>query len=191
MFCWSAGIPRTAQTKPSGPVINGFPADVLTSEAGRWQARLPALATEMTVEAILAGHRLVEKVEVASAQDAHHVILTWNGPQTFHIHAEGLEHGKKPVFGAQARIGDAGMAAFEVFSNPIKSGQSGGVIRLAVDATLTKENCGRIASVTAYQTSYSGRLQPTEISYTMPDCERIGESLRLQNLFRDMRLAAR
>lgn len=178
--------------KPVMLTLNGIRAKVETDQRGRWSARLPALASDVVVELAFEEQVLRTSLHVASASDVQHVLLVWNGSRTFHIQAETFGELPEKKESGLMTVGDGKSGpSFEVFSSPARKTGASGVVRLYVDATITPENCGEPASVTAYQTGYNGRLQTTEISYTMPECDRVGETVRLQNLFRDMRLASR
>ena len=139
-----------------------------------------------------------------------HVILAWSDAPTFQISAFEFgaharedghvwsgapavpERALRGAGGFLTRIGIAGGAGFEIYSFP-SDGVAGasGVVRLSVDAKVTDENCGRLARAAAYQTGFRGGLMPTEVAFSMPGCDRVGDVVRLQNLFRDMRLASR
>lgn len=173
--------------KPLKFVLGDLEADVFTDARGAWSAHIPVLSEKISA-LFQFDDRTIKTALVFDQMDQYqHVLLAWNGSQTFNIHAEPLGE----VGGSFVRIGAGIGASFEIFSFPSSSSREAGVVRLAVDAKVTAENCGRTAAVTAYQTGFSGGLRPTEISYTMPVCDRIGDTVRLQNLFRDMRLASR
>lgn len=176
--------------KPVVISVNGIEAEVTTNERGRWTQRLPAFEPAMAVQAEVEGRVLKAEVELAAPARFQHVILAWSGPRAFRIRARAIGDGADQP-GQQTLVGDTGGPAFEIFRSPDPGAGGTGVVRLSVDATVTKDNCGRPAAVTAYQTGFSGGLRPTEISYSMPDCSHVGRTVRLQNLFRDMTLALR
>ncbi len=193
----ATGMIRVSLTAPchiEGPVrltLNDVAADVETDARGRWEGQVPALSSQVTARFEFGDQTLRDLLEVEAAETLQHVLLTWHGAQTFRIHVEPFGATTGETGGTLVRIGSGRGAAFEAFSFPATLRGGAGVVRLAVDAEVTEENCGKPASVTAYQTGFSGRVRPTEIRYTMPVCDRVGETVRLQNLFRDMRLAAR
>lgn len=193
----ATGMVRVSLTAPchlDAPVrltLNDVVADVETDALGRWEGQVPALSSQITARFDFGDETLRDRLDLEAAETLQHILLTWSGPQTFRIQVEPFGAAKGETGGALLRVGSGRGAAFEAFSFPATSRGGAGVVRLAVDAEITEENCGKRASVTAYQTGFSGGLRPTEISYTMPVCDRVGETVRLQNLFRDMRLAAR
>ncbi len=171
--------------------INDLRVDVETDASGKWEGEVPALSSHLVARFEFGELTLERTLDVKSAAAFQHVLLAWRGSQTFMIHVEPLGAGAEDLRRKLVRVGSADGHSIEVFSFPASSNSGASVLRLAVDAAVTEENCGKQASVTAFQTGFSGALRPSEISYTMPTCDRVGDTVRLQNLFRDMRLAAR
>lgn len=179
--------PRT----PFKIMVNTLTADVVTDAKGRWEQRIPGLAPEIAVSIQLGKHTRSERLDLSDRTAKQLVALAWHGPQTFFIRPETAPSGSEEGLGQVIRVGTGIGAAFEVFSSSPGEDRAAGIVRLSVDALVTEENCGKNVSTQAYQTSYLGDLRPTEIAYTMPDCDRVGDVVRLQNLLRDMRLASR
>lgn len=176
--------------------INELTATEKTDARGTWEARLPALAQVSMVKLTLSDVELSGRLRHEFATDQQHIILGWTGEQTFHIRVDAVNSLPWPsqengVAGTFTRVGDGTGAAFEVFTFPSETAGTRGVLRISVDAVVSGENCGKTARTQAYQTGFLGTLRPTEIAYTMPECSRVGEVVRLQNLFRDLRLALR
>ncbi len=175
--------------------FNQLIATDVTDARGRWGQRLPALSPDATISLSIGDETVAGRLQHELAGDEQHVILAWTGTQTFRIHVDDhLDAGSAPHAGEAGRlfrVGNGSGAAFEIMSFASGTDGSSAVVRLSVDADITRENCGRTATTLAYQTGYLGTLRPTEIAYTMPDCDRVGEVVRLQNLFRDLRLAGR
>ncbi|MEM7717766.1 MAG: hypothetical protein AAF222_01055 [Pseudomonadota bacterium] len=181
--------------------VNELTATVRTDAHGQHTFRLPALAETVAVTVSLGAHILTEKLSLSQNVELQHVILAWKGGQIFSVrtttYATAADAGRTiPVLqtapvGVLTQLGSERGHAFEILSFPARPPGAQGVIRLTVEAEVTEANCGQDVSTLAYQTGYSGKLRPTEIDYTMPGCDRVGDIVRLQNLFRDMRLAAR
>lgn len=183
-------------------------AALSTDGAGRWRARLPAMSSTPVVEVVLGAERLTVGAEVPEAEDYHHAALQWDGPQHLFINAYefGAEEGTdghvrpgapagpdralKGEGGYLTSLGDGAGPGFAVYSFPLSGVSASGVVRIAVDAEIAEGTCGRNLGALAFQTGPAGRLSSTELALAMPGCERAGHALRLQNLFRDMRLAA-
>ncbi|MDJ0640547.1 MAG: hypothetical protein QNJ20_17115 [Paracoccaceae bacterium] len=194
--------PNQTATLRQGPITVG----VKTDAYGRWQARIPAFEQDAEVEVAIGERLLRHSMNVPEADQFRHVMLQWNGPQVFRINA--YEFGAKDQQnghvwsgapkaperalrggGFLTRLGDETGSGAEIYSVPVGAMPSSGVIRLTVDAEITETSCDQTVEATAYQSGPLGRLSPSEVLLKMPGCERIGEHLRLQNLFPDMRLA--
>ena len=171
--------------------INSLVADVETDASGKWDQRMPPLAPEVTVEIRMGNYTLTEQATFSQADAQQLVALAWTGPQMFFIRAESTATDIGETQAAFTRVGSGGGASFELFSSSALTRAGAGIVRLSVETNVTEANCGQHISTLAYQTSYLGELRPTEIAYTMPDCDRVGDVVRLQNLLRDMRLASR
>ncbi|MCG6884925.1 MAG: hypothetical protein LJE62_14335 [Silicimonas sp.] len=190
-------------------LMGNLAAQVETDAHGRWSARLPALREITDVSLSFGGRFLAASVETPDAASLQHVILAWDGAPTFHITAfefgaharedghvwsgapSAPERALQGAGGFLTRVGDGTGPAFEIYSFPATGAEAGGVVRVAVDAGVTEENCGQLVRATAFQTGYTGELSPTDVAFSMPGCDRVGDVVRLQNLFRDMRLASR
>lgn len=187
--------------KPIKVQVDQLKADATTDHSGSWEARVPALNPRVSVEVFFGDVAVADVFEPENSRPEQHLILAWTGTQVFEIRADVSQTspGRRsltedelqgiPFFAT--RVGDGSGASFEALSFPADRTGAHSVVRLSVDATVTTENCDREVATIAYQTGYLGVLRPTEISYTMPSCDRVGEVVRLQNLFRDMRLAER
>lgn len=183
-------------------------AEVATDANGAFQTRLPALESPAVVHAALPGLDLTATADMPEYAAFHHVILHWTGAQILELNAyefgaSDWEAGhvwpgapKSPERALQGRgfltsLGRPGAHGFQIYSVPLQDLPDTGVIRLAVDAEIQPDTCGRDLTATAYQTGPLGRLSRSDIRVTLPDCDRVGDVLRLQNLFPDMRLASR
>lgn len=61
---------------------------------------------------------------------------------------------------------------------------------VSIDAPITEANCGRRAEATLMQSGGSGTAEMMPLRFTYPGCEAVGDTLVLQNLLQDLRLAA-
>lgn len=184
-------------------------ASMATDKTGGLSLRIPAFSTEPEVSISIAGMKLTATAKVPEAEFFDHVALQWSGSQDLRINA--YEFGaQKSQFGhvwsgapkspARAtrgsggfltRLGDGLGNSAEIYSFPAGQSSHRGVIRLVAEAKVTRENCGRRVKATALQSSAISTLRPTEVAVTLPGCDAIGQTVRLQNLFQDMRLAER
>ncbi len=180
-----------------------------TDAKGDINLRIPALSSNPVINVAIAGKRLTATTEIPDATEFLHVAIQWTGQQALRINA--YEFGaQKSQFGHVwsgapkspsrasrgsggflTKLGDEHGRSAEIYSFPVGQAAARGVVRLVVEAEVTKENCGKRVQATAFQTSPLGKLSPTDVSLTMPGCDQVGKILRLQNLLQDMRLAAR
>ena len=98
--------------------------------------------------------------------------------------------GRERSGGFMTILGDGLGQTVQVYTFP-NNASSKGVIRLAVQAPVTMQSCGRMAEGTAFQTDAFGRVMASDVKVALPECDAIGQTLVLRNLFRDLRLAAR
>ena len=180
-----------------------------TNADGRLNLRLPALDERVEIEVTIGDQVLSAEAHVPEAANFQHVALSWSGPQMLRLNA--FEFGaprnsvghvwsgapKSPV---RASRGTGGFLtrlvteqgpSLEIYSLPTGRSPLRGVVRLAVEAKVTAETCGRVAKARAYQPTAFRRLSETDVEVALPDCDRVGEVVVLQNLLRDVRLAGR
>ena len=184
-------------------------ASQMLDETGRMMIRMPALTEDVSISVTLNEETLSADLSVPNALDFQHVVLMWDGPQ--HLRLNAFEFGaarneighvwsgapKTPVRASRGRGGfltrlttDTGPSA-EIYSVPSGRALMRGVVRLVVEAEITQASCGRIAYAKAIQPTAFRRQSETDVEVALPDCDRIGEVVLLQNLLRDMRLAGR
>lgn len=197
--------PETLVTLRQGPLV----ASQITDGEGRLNVRLPALETEVVIEVIVGDHVLSAAARVADAENYRHVALVWNGPQMLRLNA--FEFGAArnefghvwagaPKSPRRASRGSGGFLtrlvtengpSAEVYSLPVKASPLRGVVRLVAEARVTKDTCGRVVKAKAFQPTAFRRISETDVEVALPDCDRLGEVVVLQNLLRDVRLAGR
>lgn len=183
--------------------------DVTTSAYGRAEIELPALEPLSTVFADLGDQSAKATVSVRSAREYSRVVLVWEGTQIYRMHAYelGAKRGQaghiwsgsaktparamRGTGGFLLEIGDGTGRSAEVYTFPTGQTPLRGVIELVVEADVTEDTCGKLASATALQTSPLGGMTSTDVQVTLPGCDRAGEVLELKNLLQDMRLAGR
>ncbi len=186
-----------------------FAASAYTDENGRMTVKLPALETNVAIKITVDEVELNTSMTVPEAENFQHVALMWTGPQMLQLNAFEFGAGRNeighvwsgaPKSPKRASRGSGGYMTWlvtddgpsaEIYSLP--SGQSPlrGVVRLVVEARVTAANCGRVVRAKALQPTAFRRLSETDVEVALPDCDRQGDVVLLQNLLRDMRLAAR
>lgn len=78
----------------------------------------------------------------------------------------------------------------QIYTYPADMAPRDGVVRLSVEAEVTRANCGRDIAGRSFQRDATGRFAPIEVTLSMPGCDAVGEYLVLKNLLRDLKLAA-
>ncbi|MCV6591698.1 MAG: hypothetical protein OIF48_02005 [Silicimonas sp.] len=176
--------------------------------SGRRTLRLPALTQDVVIEARMGDVTLKGDIDLPQALDFQHVALIWEGPQmlglnAFEFGAARNEMGhvwsgapKTPVRASRGSGGfltrflsDTGPSV-EIYTLPAAHSALSGVVRLVVEARVTGDTCGKLARARAIQPTAFRRISETDVEVALPDCDRVGEVVLLQNLLRDMRLAA-
>lgn len=188
---------------------SGIQVTAKTNAAGKLQQRIPALDETARVTVSFEGDAIASTLTVPDANMYQHVAIVWNGDQNLQMHA--FEFGaKRDQFGHVwagapkspqratrgnggylTRLGDGSGTSAEIYSFPAGQTQNRGVIRLVAEAGVTPANCGKQINALALQTGPLGGIDATEVALKMPQCDGIGQVVRLQNLFQDMRLALR
>lgn len=187
----------------------GIQVTAKTNAAGKLRQSIPALDVTALVTVSFEDDAIESTINVKDADMYQHVAILWNGPQTLQMHA--FEFGaKRNQFGHVwagapkspqratrgnggylTRLGDGSGTSAEIYSFPAGQSQNRGVIRLMVEAGVTPSNCGKQVDAVALQSGPLGGMNATEVALKMPQCDGIGQVVRLQNLFQDMRLAMR
>lgn len=187
----------------------GLEIEARTDALGMITLALPAFDETATLSAAFAdGSSVMRGVSVPDASDYARVALIWEGPQVFGMHA--LELGARygdaghvwagaPKSPDRAARGSGGFltrftgrrVSAEIYSYPIHHAPGTGVVRLTVAADVTAQSCNQKVAARALQTSPVGGVSSRDVKVAMPDCDAIGQTLRLKNLFQDMRLATR
>jgi len=78
----------------------------------------------------------------------------------------------------------------EIYTFPRDTLDSDGTVRLSIEAPVTAANCGQDTLARTLETDTDGNVAVIELTFTVPDCDAIGEYLLLQNLLQDLRVAA-
>lgn len=187
----------------------GVQTSTKTNSAGELRQSIPAMEETAQVTVIFDDDVIESTIKVPDASMYKRVAIVWSGAQSLQMHA--FEFGaKRHQFGHVwagapkspkratrgsggflSKLGDGSGASAEVYSFPAEQSQNQGVVRLVVEADVTPLNCGKQIDAVALQSGILGGIDITEVALKMPQCDGIGQVVRLQNLFQDMRLAMR
>jgi hypothetical protein len=83
-----------------------------------------------------------------------------------------------------------GQTVTQVYTLPRATLQEGQSVRLSIDAPVTAQNCEAQVMAHTLRTEAAGPVDVTELNFTVPGCDAIGDILVLQNLLTDLRLAS-
>jgi hypothetical protein len=179
-----------------------------TDAVGLMTLDLPALASPATITVTLpdgtAGDTVVQVPDLA---DFDRVAVAWQGSLGVELHA--MEAGaswmsdghirptapRDPSVVAQGSgfltlLGDAEVdqpMLAQVFTMPRQGGARD--VALSLDAPVTLANCGQTVEAGILHADV-GRTELVPLRFTYPACDAVGDTLVLQNVFRDRRLAA-
>jgi hypothetical protein len=178
--------------------------------SGRAQIELPVLDVNFGVDLDFPDGSLRQfATDIASAQDVYRVALAWSDAKVLELHAleygaaygsRGHVHAASPrspdralrgAGGFLTQVGDGDAGGVAVYTFPRADAPSRGVVRVSIEAEVTRATCGKPVSATAFQSGALGGLEETRISLVMPDCTALGDIVQLKNLFRDLTLAGR
>lgn len=133
--------------------------------------------------------------------------LTWRGDMGLELHA--MEFGA--AFGDDGHVWQdapagpsaaiAGIGGFmtlvetgdsfaQIYTLPRATLREGEQVRLSIDAPVTAANCTQNVLARTLRTEAAGPVDVTELTFTVPSCEAVGDVLVLQNLLDDLRLAS-
>ncbi len=85
-------------------------------------------------------------------------------------------------------IADPMMA--QVYSFPRDTLAGRGAVRLSIEAPINTRNCGEATMARTLETAQDGPVEVTELTFTLPECDAVGDYLVLQNLLQDLRVAS-
>lgn len=176
---------------------------------GRMTLKVPALTEDVLITVRFDDVVLDTSLTVPEAENFQHVSLMWAGQQVLKLNA--FEFGAArneighvwsgaPKSPTRASRGSGGFMtrlvtkdgpSAEIYSLPVGQSPLSGVVRLVVEADVTAASCGRVVKAKALQPTAFRRLSEIDVEVALPDCDRQGDVVLLQNLLRDVRLAAR
>ncbi|MEL6799608.1 MAG: hypothetical protein AAFO80_06990 [Pseudomonadota bacterium] len=190
---------------------SGLRFAVKTDRTGAISLKVPVLANPAEFAVTVPGYAPVEAmVPVQNMHGHERVALQSTADANLSIHA--LEFGARPgsaghvsaasphsvergamAFGGYlARLGDddaPGAPVAEIYSFPTGQFGRSGVVRLQIEARVTRETCDDDLHAHALQTRDTGHLRRIDVTLAMPGCEAIGDILVLKNVLQDLKIA--
>lgn len=177
---------------------------------GKAELFVPALAETAGFEIEAPGGSETRvSVSVPDAGRYERVALQWQGDAGLALHAfefgasrghPGHIHAGNPKSPRRARLTGAGFLTelgsessghrAQVYSFPVLGARSDGVVRMSVELEVTQANCGKEIMADAVRPMAGFGSEPMELSFSVPGCDSIGQFLVLNNVLRDMKIAA-
>lgn len=184
-----------------------------TDAAGNASVRVPALFGDATFAISFDNMEAARvSINVPAADQYNRAILQWRGRDNLQLHAfefgakigdpghiwtastSSAEQAMAGKHGFAMRLGtaeadDPHMAEIYTFPSDLKTRDE--MISLQVGALVTQQNCGRSLRAEALQT-YSGQFLDTgDLRIPMLNCDAVGRSILMPNMFHDLTMAAR
>lgn len=146
-------------------------------------------------------------VGLPDLRDFDRIGLSWHGDMGLELHA--MEFGaafgdlghvwqEAPAGPETAVSGEGGFLTTvetgnsfaQVYTLPRATLREGDSVRLSIDAPVTQANCTRNVSARTLRAEGGDPVEVTELTFTVPACDAVGDVLVLQNLLDDLRLAS-
>lgn len=189
----------------------GLSIGILTDAQGRAELTLPLMSDPARIEVLTEGSlRHVTRLSVPDLDQYHRAVLSWDGAAglSLHAHERGAHEGMSghvhpgaraaPLDALLGRGGfltvlgagqDGGQAMIYTFPRDTTAGS--GRVRLSVGLPDPAQHCGTTLAATRHETRADGHMAQTSIEIALPACGTDMGSIRLQNLFQDIRIAGR
>lgn len=171
---------------------------------------MPALREVAHVSVQLSDGQVLEaSATVPELAEFERIALQWQGETGIALHAfeygaprghPGHIHAGNPRSARRAELLEAGFLATlgsvqdgphaEIYSFPAAEAQYEGIVRMSVELAVNEANCGREIQARTFRASPQDDIEPLDLSFSVPACDSIGEFLVLNNLLRDMTIAA-
>lgn len=185
----------------------------VTDASGALDITVPAFASEAVfVVAFTNGEGAVAQTTVEELGDYDRVALQWKGETGFELHARefGADYGSDGhVWSGEMRdisYGVTGRGGFisrlgnesvpdgllaEVYTYPTNASQTAGRVYISAEAEVIAANCGTEIEAQTLQTSRGLDITTRDLTLSVPDCDAAGNFLVLNNLFTDLKVAAK
>ncbi|WP_420396566.1 hypothetical protein [Nioella sp.] len=108
-------------------------------------------------------------------------------------HAGSVDRAVAGEGGFVMQVGDADVdnpMLAQIYSFPRDALDGNGNVRLTIEAPVTEANCGQDTLARTLELEEDGRVAVIELTFTLPDCDAVGDYLVLQNLLHDLRVAS-
>lgn len=185
----------SAPCHPNADVVihhRGMMVSRVTDAQGMTRIEVPALSSDAVFLAAFEDDTgTVAKVHVPEIEDVSRVVLQWQGPVGFELHARGGDAADDIWRGnptdAFTALGDDGETTLraEVLSFPQSA-----PLAVTVEVEITKDNCGQQIAAQSLMKTARSQLRSVDMTITMPGCDAIGDYIVLPNPLAQPRVAA-
>lgn len=187
---------------------SGLEISATTDALGLLTLDIPAFETPAFFSVTFAdGAEEAVLVGLPDLRDFDRIGLSWQGDMGLELHA--MEFGA--VFGDQGHVWleapsapedaiagdggfltllDSGESSAQIYTLPRATLREGDSVRLSIDAPVTATNCTLDVVARTLRAEGAGPVNVTELTFTVPSCDAVGDVLVLQNLLDDLRLAS-
>ena len=191
----------------------GMMISALTDATGKASITVPALTEAAAfIAAFPDGSGAVATSVVPDVAGYERAVLQWQGDAGVSIQAyeNGASYGEPGNVSAQSpgkaadavsgrggflvRLGETGAVnpqIAEVYTYPVGVTAGDRSVDLSVEAEITSANCGRAIAAQSIQIVPGSDPAAVDLTMTMPACDGVGDFLVLNNMFDDIRVAAR
>lgn len=215
----AAAMVRLSLTAPCNPNAEariahaGIAFKIMTDADGAFSLQVPALESSAQFTVTLPGQADVSAgIEVPTLAAYDRVAVTWAGPAGLELHAFefGADYDQAGHVwrgnpkstdlaiagrgGFSTLLGDAAAVApvmAEIYTFPAGRSTRSGLVRLSLEAEVTAETCGHDIAGHSVTVMGGETPSPVDITLAVPDCDAIGDFLVLNNLFDDLKIAAK
>ncbi|WP_375551071.1 hypothetical protein [Rhodophyticola porphyridii] len=203
-----------APCRPGARVViehSGLTLTEATDQMGLLTVDIPAFETPAFFTIRLAEEEESALVTVGDLEGYDRVAIAWEDTRDLELHALkfGADYGEPghiwadnagTVARAQTGVGgfvtllgndavDAPMMA-QVYTFPRDTLTREGSVRISIEAPINSRNCGQDTLARTVHTDPAGPVVVTELTFTLPACDAVGDYLVLQNLLQDLRVAS-
>ncbi|GAB5447116.1 hypothetical protein [Gymnodinialimonas sp.] len=186
---------------------SGLQIDARTDALGLLTLDIPAFETPAFFSVAFAdGVEETVLVGLPDLYDFDRIGLNWQGDMGLELHAmefgaafgdQGHVWHEAPATAEAAISGNGGFLTMietdnsfaHIYTLPRATLREGDSVRLSIDAPVTQTNCTRDVMAWTLRMEAGGPVNVTDLTFTVPSCDAVGDVLVLQNLLDDLRLA--
>ncbi|MBF9051166.1 hypothetical protein GTA62_08950 [Roseobacter sp. HKCCD9010] len=200
--------------QPNARVViehSGLTLTEQTDAMGLLAADIPAFETPAFFTIRVEGSSETALAVVPDLAEFDRVAVAWEDTRDLELHAMefGADYGETGHIWqenagtpARAQAGEGGFVTqlgndavdaplmAQVYTFPRDTLTRQGAVRLSIEAPINTRNCGQDTMARTLQTDLDGAVAVTELTFTLPACDAMGDYLVLQNLLQDLRVAS-